>query len=73
MLIPLEPNTTSHPVAHITRMSITLLSFRFVRNRATFLKSTGESLRTTVHEFLVDLHITEIRETIGGSDGLLPV
>jgi hypothetical protein len=33
----------------------------------------GESLRTAVHEFLVDLHITEIRETIRRSDGLLPV
>lgn len=74
MLIPLEPDTTSHPMAHIIRMPIiNLFSIRLVRSRATFLKSTGESLCATVHELLVDLHIAEICETIGGSDGLLPV
>lgn len=33
----------------------------------------SESLRTTVHEFLLDLHIAKVCETVRRCDGLFPV
>ncbi len=79
MLIPLEPDTPSRPVANMSQKPNTNLPFiHVIKESETVLEPTGEVatcwyLHAGVYEFLIDLHVTETRETVRRSDGLLPV